>query len=163
MVVIVFGLPGSGKSYFASRLAEQLNAVYLNTDRLRLEMFDKRSYSDTEKMTVYNRVLDLVSELIAQHKSVVVDGTFYKEEIRSMFRKQLQKSALIFIEVEADESVIQERLLKPREYSEADVGVYRKIKSQWEPMTGSHLVLKSSDSNINEMLATATGYINRHQ
>lgn len=34
MIFIVFGLPGSGKSYFASHLAEMKNAQYINFDRL---------------------------------------------------------------------------------------------------------------------------------
>ena len=38
MVVIVFGLPGSGKSYFASRLAGIISADYINSDRVRREI-----------------------------------------------------------------------------------------------------------------------------
>jgi len=35
MIIIVFGLPGSGKSYFASKLAERINARYINSDVIR--------------------------------------------------------------------------------------------------------------------------------
>jgi predicted kinase len=46
MTVIVFGLPGSGKSYFATRLAELLNASYISSDQLRMQLYAKRTYTE---------------------------------------------------------------------------------------------------------------------
>ena len=57
MVIIVCGLPGSGKSYFAERLAKKIDADYVNSDRLRKELFPSRTYSDREKATVYWRMV----------------------------------------------------------------------------------------------------------
>lgn len=57
VIVAVCGLPGSGKSYFAARLAERLDAVYLSSDRVRREMFTRRTYSDDEKMDVYRELI----------------------------------------------------------------------------------------------------------
>lgn len=39
LLVIFLGFPGSGKTYFATRLAEKLQAVTFNSDALRLSMF----------------------------------------------------------------------------------------------------------------------------
>ncbi|MBL0741046.1 AAA family ATPase [Chryseolinea lacunae] len=36
-LVPVVGLPGSGKSFFASRFAEALGAVYLSSDVMRMK------------------------------------------------------------------------------------------------------------------------------
>ena len=33
MIIIVLGLPGSGKTYFASRFAKLIHADYINSDR----------------------------------------------------------------------------------------------------------------------------------
>ena len=49
MIVIVFGLPGSGKSYFASHLASMINADYINSDKVRRTMFDTRTYQKRKK------------------------------------------------------------------------------------------------------------------
>ena len=43
--------------------------------------------------------------------------------------------------------------------SEADFEVYQKIKNQWEPLNEDHLILQSTDDNINEMLNKAAGYL----
>lgn len=39
LLIVFLGFPGSGKTYFATRLAERLQAVTLNSDALRLAMF----------------------------------------------------------------------------------------------------------------------------
>src|SRR5690606_2890802 len=113
MIVIVLGLPGSGKSYFAERLAKMKNAVYINSDRLRKELFPKRTYSDLEKTTVYDAMLKKMVEAKAEKKHVVLDATFHKKETRKLF-KQAVDLDVFFIEVYADESIIRERVKKDR-------------------------------------------------
>lgn len=39
LLIVFLGFPGSGKTYFSTRLAERLEAVTLNSDALRLAMF----------------------------------------------------------------------------------------------------------------------------
>lgn len=160
MIVIVFGLPGSGKSYFASRLAEMLNAEYINSDSLRFQMFSKRTYSKKEKLTVYDKMLTQLKEAVNANKDLVLDATFYKEDIRKKFQDEVTgKGNIAFIEVKADEEVIQKRLSKPRVNSEADVAAYNKIKKQWEPLLEAHLILQSEEDNIGEMLSKAKEYL----
>ena len=85
MVIIVFGLPGSGKSYFASRLALKLDAMYVNSDELRLKLLSKRTYSDAEKILVYEHILAAMEDALQNKKTIVLDATFYKEAIRKTF------------------------------------------------------------------------------
>ena len=40
MKILIMGLPGSGKTYLADKLAPKLNAVWLNADRVREEYND---------------------------------------------------------------------------------------------------------------------------
>jgi predicted kinase len=56
--------------------------------------------------------------------------------------------------------VINERLKKTRTDSEADFDVYKKVKNEWEPFNPDHLILQSTDNNIEEMLHKATSYLN---
>lgn len=39
LLIVFLGFPGSGKTYFATRLAEKLHAVTLNSDAMRMAMF----------------------------------------------------------------------------------------------------------------------------
>src|SRR2546428_13840175 len=142
MTVIVFGLPGSGKSYFGIRLAEMINADYINSDRIRMEMHAIRTYSEEEKFSVYEKMMEKVRRSKVEKRNVVLDGTFYKKDIRKKFVDGISRAfdPVFFIEVRADDSVIRERLKNPRPFSEADFDIYQKIKMQWEPMEDDHLV-----------------------
>lgn len=160
MIVIVFGLPGSGKSYFASRLSKMIHADYVNSDKVRKEIFEKRIYSEEEKRAVYGKMFDLMKESVKQKKNIVLDATFHKKNIREMFVAAMKgKEEISFIEVQADENIIRQRLKKPRQYSEADFEVYKLIRQQNEPIDVPHLILKSTDDNIDEMLQKASEYL----
>ncbi|HMI64147.1 MAG TPA: AAA family ATPase [Puia sp.] len=158
MIVIVLGLPGSGKSYFASRFAQLIHADYINSDRVRKSMFPTRSYSETEKASVYDEMLELTRRSIRQNKNLVLDATFNKDDIRKKFIDEAGGD-IVFIEIAAEEGIIKERLKQKRVDSEADFEVYELIKEQWEPLQGYRLRLMSSDSNIEDMLHQAVDYL----
>ena len=160
MIVIVFGLPGSGKSYFASRLAKMINAGYINSDRLRKEMFKDRTYSEQEKAAVYKAMLEKMKEAMNQDKNLVLDATFHKNETRKLFiREAERKDGIFFIEIKADENIIRERLKEERSYSEADFEVYKFIRQHYEPLKERHLILESTNENIDSMLQKAADYL----
>src|SRR5579859_1631330 len=113
MIIIVLGLPGSGKSYFASRFAKLIHADYINSDRVRKSIFPVRSYSEKEKTSVYNEMLELMRRAIRQGKDLVLDATFYKNDVRKRFNDEA-RGDIVFIEIAAEETVIKERLKQKR-------------------------------------------------
>ena len=105
-------------------------------------------------------MLAQIPKVVKEHKSMVLDATFYKNNIRKKFLKEAEDiDNIFFIEVRAEESLIRERLKRPREDSEADFEVYKKIKKQWEPLHEDHLVLQSTNNNIRDMLEKAADYL----
>lgn len=158
MVVIVFGLPGSGKSYFASRLAKQLRADYVNSDQVRIDMVKQRQYTEEERMAVYDKLFERAQDAIQKKTNLVIDATFFRQDLRQRFVDEMPQS-LYFIEIVADKKVAKKRLSKLRPFSEADFEVYKIFKKSWEPMKNRHLVLESTDDNIGEMIAKARLYI----
>jgi predicted kinase len=160
MIVIVLGLPGSGKSYFASRLAEVIQADYINSDHVRKQMFSKRIYSEQEKGAVYDAMLEKMKTLVKLNKDLVIDATFQREDSRQLFIRQLRgKVELFFIEITANPDLIRRRLKKERPFSEADFEVYELTRQQWQPVREPHLSLESTDENIDYMLETAVNYL----
>ena len=158
MIVIVLGLPGSGKSYFAGRLAESLHADYINSDRVRKELFPKRTYSDMEKAVVYDTMRKKMDYSITQERNLVLDATFHKKRIRELFTKNT-KGIIRYIEVWANETIVKDRLKKIRPFSEADFKVHQLIKQEWEPLEEDHLRLQSTNDNIEDMLLRAMKYL----
>jgi predicted kinase len=159
VVYIVFGLPGSGKSYFASRWAEMINASYVNSDQARKEMYEHPTYSIAEKESVYQHLLDTMKKAINDGRTIVLDATFSNNHIRRAFEEEgVDKASVRFIEITTDESITRERLKEKRLFSDADYKVYMKLKEEWHGLDKRHLVLYSTQDNIDEMLRKAKQY-----
>jgi len=136
-----------------------LHADYVSSDAVRKELFRHPSYSENEKKKVYDEMLKRIAES-EYHKEVVVDATLSDMKIREEFIRKIKKIALIyFIEVTADEELIEQRLSKSRNNSDADFNVYKKIKNTWLPFEEPHLELHSTNDNIAEMLDAISDYI----
>jgi predicted kinase len=158
MVVFVTGLPGTGKTFFSKKLAIDLHAVYLNSDQIRNRLFRHPRYTVADKWIVYDVMLKKMLEAIYEHKNVVLDATFYKNNVRKRFTRYLSgQPQTFFIEMTASEPVIKERLQTKREESQADYEVYKALKKEWEPLQTPHLTIKSG--NIQEMMSETFQYL----
>lgn len=116
-------------------------------------------------MQVYGMMIQAVRLHSNSNSMLVLDGTFYKSEIRDTFSWTADKmgNECMFIEVKADESTIKERTSQQRDNSDADYQVYLKVKKEFEPMEDHHLVLKSANNNIAEMLDKTMYHLEDHK
>ncbi len=165
MIIMVFGLPGSGKSYFARHLKQKTGAAYFNTDMIREELDLKGIYNERSKQLVYDRLVENVTEELDKDLDVIVDGTFHKQKRRDILTGVARKKnkRINLIEIRASEETIIKRLKSTRKYSEADYEVYIKIKKEFEPEYRNHLVLWSDAENTSEMITKAKHYIYGYQ
>ena len=161
LLILVMGLPGSGKSYFSEHLAEKMNALYLSSDRVRAEMKLMGKYDEESKQKVYDRLEELAREALQNGEAVLVDATFHKKKRRVQFAALARETGarLKIIRIEADEALIRERLQKARKESEADLSVYQKLKKEFEQVEPGHLCLPSGRDNLAEMLRRAEDYL----
>jgi hypothetical protein len=107
MLVVVRGLPGTGKSTVARVLARRLNATLLRTDAIRRKLFRKASAAEVRKALdpmhydverafsgrripakyqaliwgqkglVYEKMFSEAGKLLSKRRSAVLDATFY--------------------------------------------------------------------------------------
>ena len=94
-------------------------------------------------------------------KPLFVDATFYRQELRRQFEDlaKAEKRPFHWIQIQADEALIRERVSKKRAHSEADFEIYKKVKTQYEPLQHHHLVLWSTNNNLDEMVTVAKYYL----
>jgi len=163
MIIIVMGLPATGKTSFAEALAEALDYPHFNTDKSRIALGKLGQYDKATKLSIYQHLLAEVERAIAQQQSVIVDATFYTAEVRRPYLALAEEyhCPIVFIETKADPAQIAKRMQKRRKYSEADLGVYEEIKTIFEPLLVDHCTLWSDQMSIKEMIATATEYISQ--
>ena len=148
--ITVSGLPGTGKSYFCSKLAEKLPLVTLESDALRKALFPSPSYSQRESSRLFRACHFLIERLLRKGVSLILDATNlserYREHLYSIADRLNVK--LILVRVEAPPQVVRERLksrLKnPKSKSDADWEVYQRMKSSVQKIYRNHYVVDTS-------------------
>ncbi|MFP4094258.1 MAG: AAA family ATPase [Cyclobacteriaceae bacterium] len=161
MIIIVMGLPGSGKSFFASHFAKALQAAYLSSDQIREEMKLRGRYSEEVKMKVYREMMRRATAELANFPILILDASFSKKKYRELARELADKTGeeLHFIEMKADEEEIRQRVAQSRKYSEADEDVYQKMKQQYEKLSEEHLTLNSSRYDVQKLIKKAKSHL----
>mgnify|MGYP003542539459 CR=1 FL=1 len=164
-VIVISGLPGSGKSTVAEGIAEKLKLPIFSVDPIEsaiLKSGIKRSF-DTG-LAAYIVAETLASEQLSLGMSVVIDAVNSVKEARDMWRELSQKHAsrLIIIECALDKDTHKQRIESRvrnmqgiPEVTWNDVENRRKEYLKWED---KRLVLDTSDS-IENILGQALEYI----
>lgn len=148
-LILVCGLPGTGKTTVAEAIAKKAKARLLSTDVIRKEMISRPSYGKHEKDMVYGLLFSMAEMMLRDGKSVLLDGTFYRADLRKRAGEIAAKTKSEFrvVEVVCDEEKIRQRLDKRCSAacascaSDADFAVYQKIKKIFEPISGKHAVI----------------------
>ena len=74
LVLVLVGLPGSGKSFFARQFAEMFGAPLVSYDRLRYELFAEPQFSAEEYDIIGRLAHYQIGELLKTKRSFIVDG-----------------------------------------------------------------------------------------
>lgn len=161
LLIVVLGLPGTGKTTFARALAAQTGARHLNTDMLRAELGLRGQYDETTKARVYDELLQLTRTTLRQGTPVVLDGTFYRQAFRDRISDLAQETGAVlkWLELRASAETVQQRVSGKRPYSEADFAVYQKIRKAFEPLKVERLSLDSDQQTLEAMLLRAREYL----
>lgn len=161
MLIIVCGLPGTGKSFFSEKLSNNIGALLLSSDRTRAALNLKGNYGPASKEMVYQEVLRKASEGLKSGKNVLLDATFSQTNHLDKARHlaTIYQTPVSILEMTADEKTILKRVSRSRKYSEADVDVYELIKEEYEPIPFDHLKLDSSKHTVEELLKQAKAYL----
>ena len=164
--IAVSGLPGTGKSYFCSKLAERLPFVILESDALRKALFPSPSHSSQESSHLFQACHLLIEKLLKKGVSLILDATNLSER----FRERLYNIAdrldvkLILVRVEAPPQVVHERLEARVENSgsnsDADWVVYQRMKSTVQRIRRNHYAVDTS-RDITPVLDKIVREVNR--
>jgi hypothetical protein len=166
--IVVSGLPGTGKSYFGSKLAERLPFIILESDALRKTLFSSPTYSSPESSRLFQAIHHLIEALLRRGIPLILDATNLSEQ----YRERLYNIAdrlnvkLILVRVEAPPDVVYERLkarsegTNSKSTSEADWTVFQKMQPTVQKIRRNHYAVDTS-RDITPVLDKIVREVNR--
>ncbi len=167
-LIVVSGLPGTGKSHFCRRLAERVDLVILESDTLRQRLFRAPSYAREESARLFRACHSLVEELLRKGISVALDATNLEEHNRERLYHIAEQSGarLVIVRMDAPAEVVRQRLERrsrkeeQADHSEADWGVYSRMKPTVEKIGRNHFAVDSS-KDITPVIDKIVRLVNR--
>ncbi|HET7320537.1 MAG TPA: AAA family ATPase, partial [Candidatus Saccharimonadales bacterium] len=60
LLLLLYGFPGAGKTYFARQFCEHVQAAHIQADRIRSELFERPRY-DKEENQVIAQLMDYMA------------------------------------------------------------------------------------------------------
>lgn len=114
MIIEIVGLPGSGKSFFATQFAKTFGAALVSEDKIRWTLFSHHTYSANENAIVTQVADLLISELFRTKKTFVLDGGYNTSAARHRLATVAAKQGyrVLTIVVQTDEPTSRRRALK---------------------------------------------------
>lgn len=166
VLLLLSGLPGTGKSFLARRLAEALPFVIIESDVVRKILFPQPLYTAQESRWVHRTCHALMAKLLKRGVRVIYDATNLIEYHRELVYRIAEKAGarLVVVKTVASEEAVRERLRTrqegARELSDADWRVYRRMASRQEQLSHPHLVIDTSE-DLEEAVAKVLRFIRR--
>lgn len=155
MIILMAGLPGTGKSAVARELSARLNGTILSKDTIRHTLFEQRDveYSTEQDDFCMDVMLETAGYILGKHadRTVILDGrTFskrYQIERVIRFAERLQQPWRIFECVCSDETARQ-RLDAQQDHpaGNRNYDLYLRVRREFEDIRFSKTLLNTDQA-----------------
>lgn len=106
LLILLYGYPGAGKTYFARQLTEHLRAVHIQGDRIRSELFEEPRYDKQENEIVTHLVDYMAEQFLEVGVSVIYDVNAMRLSQRRLLRDMARKAKavplLIWLQIDVE-------------------------------------------------------------
>lgn len=156
-LLVMVGLPGTGKSYLVEELSKTVPFVVITTDEIRRFLPERPTYTPAEKIFIYEVCHALTALRLQRGQRVIFDGTNYVAAQRQKLYAiaEQEQAALAVCHVQVSKEVARQRLAhrvsgqrRDTDMSEADWAVYQWMVEAQEPIARPHLVLDTTETPI---------------
>lgn len=106
LLIMLYGYPGAGKTYFARQLSEQFRAAHVYGDRIRGDLFEHPRYDKEENDVIAQLMNYMTGEFLQAGVSVIYDANAMRlgqrRALRDMARKARAHPLLIWFQIDPD-------------------------------------------------------------
>lgn len=161
-LVMLCGLPGTGKSHFARELSARAPFVWLNSDRTRKLLVARPQYSRREHRRVFAAMHVLTRGYLRDGYSVVFDATNLNEGVRAPLYAVADDAGVdpLIIRFTAHPDLVRERMAERAagisDAGQSDAGweVYSRMAVAELPVPRPHILVRGPE-DMEEALAEA--------
>ena len=151
-LILLAGLPGTGKTHFARELANRVPLLILESDRLRKVLAPQPVYTAGESARLFSACHLLIEEYLAQGRRVLFDATNLTEKFRQPIYKITRRAScpLVLMRFTAPREVVRRRLgervagMHPEDYSDAGWQIYCRMAPHEEDVQRQHFNVDTS-------------------
>lgn len=170
MLIAMAGLPGTGKSTLARRLASELGATILDKDSVRAALFDARDieYSTAQDDFVLSVMLRVAAYVLRKDpaRPIILDGRPFARRYQRADLDQFARAQgvpLRIIECVCSDATARLRLEHDASSgrhaaANRDYALYLSIKAGFEPIVEPHLVADTDDA-LDTCLALCLSFV----
>jgi predicted kinase len=151
-LLMLAGLPGSGKSTFAREIVSRQPFLVLESDRLRKILVARPQYTAEEHSRVFRASHRIIDEFLGKGYPVLLDATNLGQRNRrpvvAIARKH--NAPLAIAVVAAPPDLVMQRLtereagMDPSTWSDAGVAIYSRMAPAWQPVRHQHFEVDTS-------------------
>ncbi len=113
-MLVVVGIPGAGKSFFAKHFSDTFRAPFINFDKIRSDLYNNPTYS-TEEFIILARVAStMLGEIIKTKNTVLIEGIGSTKAERTEIIKKAKKAGYepLFIWVQTEPNAAKTRAVR---------------------------------------------------
>lgn len=153
-LLMFYGYPGAGKTYFARQLCDNVQAAHLQADRIRGELFEQPRY-DQQENDIVQQIMDyMAGEFLGAGLSVAYDVNAtrakHRRKLADMARRYGAQPLLVWFQMDQDTAFA--RNLK-RDRRRAD----DKYAAQWDRTTFEDVVHQMQNPSAGEDYVVVSG------
>ncbi len=113
-LLIMIGIPGSGKSYFANNFSNSFNAPIISDSLIRYKISDKPKYDKAEDELVNKITVYLLAEFMKTKQTIVYEGQSSLKADRLLIYKLCRDKGYnpLLVWVQTDETTAKKRFKK---------------------------------------------------
>ncbi|HRN90356.1 MAG TPA: ATP-binding protein, partial [Candidatus Saccharibacteria bacterium] len=145
-LIVMVGIPGAGKSFFAEHFAQTFNAPIVSYDQIRTQLYNNPTFTDDEQEIVGRIANHMLQELFKSERTILYEGPSDLRTERSAISKLARDAGYetLFIWVQTESSSAKSRSIKAKNDKISNADEFNaKIKRFSAPHQTEHAVVIS--------------------
>jgi predicted kinase len=162
LLILLYGFPGAGKTFFSRQLCENLQAAHVHSDRIRAELFEHPRYDKEENMVISQLMDYMTEEFLRAGLSVVYDANAMRlaqrRSLRDLARSTGAVPVLVWFQIDIDSAFMRatkrdRRRVDDKYSAPMDEETYRRVITGMQNPQAEDYVVVSGKHTFNTQLS----------